>query len=98
MMRPMHIKIGTFLCMWAVMSYGTTSYFGIRSQSVNLARELVGLYQHTNLCGVSHGLFAITPAVNDSFHGGRAACALFGADIINGPGCAPSINVSGTAV
>jgi len=62
------------------------SYFGIRSQSWNAARELVGWQQFINKFEMEsvYGAFTITPEYTRSFRPCRIAGFLFGQDLQNG--------------
>lgn len=80
---------------------GTTSYYRIRSQSTDSARELVGWAHLINqynpeACDNEH-VFAITPEYTRSYDSDDIAFCLFGKDCLKSYAC-PTLKISGSRV
>jgi hypothetical protein len=85
----------------AVQAVAVTPTFIPRSQSVNVAREMVGWQNLINLCDMEecYGAFAITPEYTQSFRNGRLAECLLGVGSNCESDCnGASIKVSGSQV
>jgi len=80
-------------------SSSATPYFNIRSQSANLALEMVGQEGYINRYDSegNYTVFSITPAFQQSFRSGDLACCLFGEDLVKCGDCS-QITISGSQV
>ncbi len=78
-----------------LLSFTPTPYIAFRSQSVDAARELVGLTQHINLANNNNYYTgAITPVFTRSFDANRIADCLFGQDLASET--LSAINITGS--
>jgi len=76
-----------------------TPYFNARSQSANLALEMVGQEGYINRyeSDGNYTVFSLTPAYQQSFRQGDIACCLFGSDLVKSGDCS-QLNISGSQV
>ncbi len=81
-----------------VLAHSTaTPYFNIRSQSANLALEMVGQEQYINRyeSDGNYTVFSVTPAYQQSFRSSDLACCLFGQDLVKSGDCS-QLTISGS--
>ena len=78
----------------------TTSYYSIRSQSVNVARELAGWTEHVNLfdIGTTYGSFSFTPEYTQSFRHKKITACFFGDDLVQCDGSAATKDCDGDSI
>ena len=76
-----------------------TPYFNARSQSANIALEMVGQEKYINRMNAvdNYSVLSLTPGYQQSFREGDIACCLFGQDIVKSGDCA-KLNISGSGV
>ncbi len=74
-----------------------TPYFNIRSQSANLALEMVGQEGYINRyeSDGNYTVFSLTPAYQQSFDKSALACCLFGQDLVKCGDCS-QLTISGS--
>lgn len=73
-----------FMLLYSLYACGNP-FYDFRSQSVNLARDLVGLQTYMTECHTAeerHSYCAITPCYTQTFNGNQIATCLFGSSIV----------------
>lgn len=87
-------------CASMVLADSATPYFNARSQSANVALEMVGQQGYINrydTAGENYSVLSLAVGYQRSFRPGDIACCLFGQDLVSGKGC-PQINITGSAI
>ncbi len=81
----------------ALAHSSATPYFNIRSQSANLALEMVGQEEYINRyeSDGNYTVFSLTPAYQQSFDKSALACCLFGNDLVKCGDCS-QLTISGS--
>lgn len=90
----------TLTALLSVVESQAVPFYTARSQSVNAAREMVGVEELINRCDVDHvyGIFSVTPEYTQTFRANRIASCLFGSDLACTDDCGSSIAIQGSLV
>lgn len=85
---------------WGTGSTYAVPFYSIRSQSVNIARQMAGIQEDINRYDMDHihGIFTLTPEYSQTYNDKKIANCLFGPTVSCQPSCVSSLRVQGSLV